>query len=79
MANKELQREEGEWLNPNGQTIQLCIVEEIDPALDYSVAAIAVIGGLSLCRHHFDLAAKALSLGQPMTKIMMDVLAGDFN
>lgn len=74
-----LRPQPGEWESSDGAKLQMCVVEEFFPGNNQqSVQAIATVGGLSLCRAHLDATRDALREGQPMTQIMMQILAGEF-
>lgn len=42
----------GEYRDPQGMNLQLCVAHELDPDEKYSVQAIVVVQGYSLCRKH---------------------------
>lgn len=42
----------GERTDPQGMNLQLCVAHELDPDEQYSVQAIVVVQGYSLCRKH---------------------------
>jgi hypothetical protein len=76
MIKKTLVKEENEWRDPHGQMIHLCAIDEITS--DHSVAAITTIGGLSMCRLHFEKTVMYLKMGKPMTAVILDALEGVF-
>jgi hypothetical protein len=79
MARPSLVVEETEFRDSSGHPILLCAIDEMNLLETLpSVAAVATLGGISLCREHLDRTIGYLRDGQPMTKIVMDALAGDF-
>jgi hypothetical protein len=40
--------------DPQGRNIQLCVAHELDTSEQYSVQAIVVYKGMSLCREHLE-------------------------
>lgn len=76
---REIVHEEGEWRYSSGELIQLCVIDEMNLLESLpSVAAIATIGGISVCREHLEKTIRYLREGLPMTKVIMDALEGDF-
>jgi hypothetical protein len=43
-----------EWCSPQGMNLSLCVAHELDPDEQYSVQAIVVFQGDSLCREHLE-------------------------
>lgn len=44
----------GEWVDPQGVNLTLCVAHECDPDEQYSVQAIVIFQGASLCREHLE-------------------------
>lgn len=71
--------EDGEFKFSDGHPIQLCVIDEMNLLESLpSVAAIATIGGISVCREHLDKTIRYLREGKPMTKVIIDAIEGDF-
>jgi hypothetical protein len=43
-----------EYQDPQGMNLQLCVMHELNPEEQYSVQAIVVYHGSSLCREHLE-------------------------
>jgi len=61
---------EGEYRATNGVAIPLCILHKLDPEQSEEAQASGVVGGLSLCAKHIDIAVAFLMKGYPIEVIM---------
>jgi len=75
---KAIQFETEEKIDASGHVLRLCIAHELKEGEQYSRQAVAILGGMSLCREHFDKMVEYLKAGKPTTLVMIDILNGEF-
>jgi hypothetical protein len=75
---KTLVTERDEWKSATGVHLQLCAIHEMKGGSDVTKQAITVLGGIAVCREHFQHMVADLQLGKPTTAIIMQALAGEY-
>jgi hypothetical protein len=77
-VSKTIEYENDEWKDANGHHLTLCAIHEMKLGAETTKQAVSILGGIAVCREHFDHMVADLRLGKPTTAIIMEALAGEY-
>lgn len=79
MSKKALHIEHDEWVDAVGTALKICILHELMADNEETYQAIAIVGGMSLCREHMDITAGLMIAGYDVSQIMEMTYEGTLN
>lgn len=74
---KPLQQDRFEWHDASGNTILMCVADEVDKNQTIAVPAVMVVSGLSLCRKHAEIAILNKMAGYSDKDVITDIYNGN--